>query len=215
VPVHWEPIAVPPGTTDALTRAALVLSALVVTRAGAVAALGAASRLPGRLGRAAAGLGRALRPGVARRLLAAALGLGVPAVVTVADLAPATAQSADPARAGGPVTTTPAGADGAARPRGDLPPGVTVVVPGDTLWDIARRHLPDGATDADVARAWPRWYAVNRAVIGPDPALIRPGMRLRLPDRRSTGTSTSSHDRPSATRTDAGAVARSLDPDRR
>ena len=214
MPVHWEELAVPTGTTDALTGAVLVLTALLLAHVGVVVASVAASRLPGRLGRAAAGLGRALRPGAARRLLAVALGIGVPAATTVVDLTPATAQSVDPAGAVAPVAVAPAGA-GSTHPRADLPPDVTVVVPGDTLWDIARRHLPAGATDAQVARAWPRWYAVNRAVIGPDPALIRPGMRLRLPDRRSTGTSTSSHDRPSATRADTGAVARSLDPDRR
>ena len=92
---------------------------------------------------------------------------------------------------------------------------VVVVRPGDTLWDIARRHLPASATSSDVARAWPRWYAANRAVIGPDPALLRPGTRLRSPDRRPAGTPASTHDRPSATRTEPGAVARSLDPDRR
>jgi nucleoid-associated protein YgaU len=65
-----------------------------------------------------------------------------------------------------------------------LPPpatNVVVVRAGDTLWDIARRHLPAGATPTAVARAWPRWYAANRAVIGPDPDLVRPGQRLVAP----------------------------------
>ena len=52
---------------------------------------------------------------------------------------------------------------------------------GDTLWSIAARHLAAGASDAEVARAWPRWYAANRAVIGENPDLIRPGMRLVPP----------------------------------
>jgi nucleoid-associated protein YgaU len=43
-----------------------------------------------------------------------------------------------------------------------------VVVAGDTLWGIA---------GAD----WPRWYAANRALVGPDPDLIRPGQRLAPP----------------------------------
>ena len=60
------------------------------------------------------------------------------------------------------------------------------VRPGDTLWAIAAADLAArGATAspalADVAAYWPRVYALNRAVIGPDPAAIEPGQRLRLP----------------------------------
>jgi hypothetical protein len=66
------------------------------------------------------------------------------------------------------------------------PLGVVVVRPGDTLWSIAATDLADrGATEspapADVAAYWPRVYALNRAVVGPDPAVIEPGQRLRLP----------------------------------
>ena len=53
---------------------------------------------------------------------------------------------------------------------------------GDTLWSIARRHLGPDASDAEVAREWPRWYAANRAVIGDDPDLILPGQQLAPPD---------------------------------
>lgn len=56
-----------------------------------------------------------------------------------------------------------------------------VVVRGDTLWDIAARHLPDGASAADVAAAWPAWYAANAATIGPEPGLILPGQVLVAP----------------------------------
>jgi hypothetical protein len=52
---------------------------------------------------------------------------------------------------------------------------------GDSLWSIAARHLEAGASDAEVARAWPRWYAANRTVIGENPDLIRPGMQLVPP----------------------------------
>jgi hypothetical protein len=62
------------------------------------------------------------------------------------------------------------------------PPAATVVVaPGDTLWDIAARHLPVGASAADIATAWPAWYAANAATIGPDPGLILPGQVLVTP----------------------------------
>lgn len=56
-----------------------------------------------------------------------------------------------------------------------------VVRPGDSLWAIARRELPVGASDATVTDRWHAIYAGNRAVIGPDPDLIRPGQRLLLP----------------------------------
>ena len=56
------------------------------------------------------------------------------------------------------------------------------VAPGDTLWDVAARDLP-GATAAAVDRHWRLIWRVNRAAIGPDPDLIRPGTHLRLPPR--------------------------------
>jgi hypothetical protein len=56
-----------------------------------------------------------------------------------------------------------------------------VVVRGDCLWQIAADRLPTPATDAGVAAAVDRWYARNRAVIGPDPDLILPGTRLEQP----------------------------------
>ncbi len=56
-----------------------------------------------------------------------------------------------------------------------------VVVRGDTLWGIAARHLPPDAGAAQVAAAWPDWYAANAATIGPDPGLILPGQVLVVP----------------------------------
>jgi nucleoid-associated protein YgaU len=56
-----------------------------------------------------------------------------------------------------------------------------VVHRGDSLWSIAARHLGPGASDAEVAERWPRWWHVNRSVIGPDPNLLLPGMRLKPP----------------------------------
>lgn len=61
-------------------------------------------------------------------------------------------------------------------------PGRTVVVrPGDCLWSIAARDLGPTATDAEVARRTDAIHRLNRAVIGPDPDLIQPAQRLRLP----------------------------------
>ncbi|HEY0120135.1 MAG TPA: hypothetical protein VGC04_15265 [Cellulomonas sp.] len=56
-----------------------------------------------------------------------------------------------------------------------------VVLRGDTLWAIAARHLPPGASDAEVAAAWPAWYAANATTIGSDPGLILPGQVLAVP----------------------------------
>ncbi len=57
-----------------------------------------------------------------------------------------------------------------------------VVRRGDTLWDIAARHLGPTASAAEVAGEWPRWHRANARVIGPDPDLLLPGQRL-LPPR--------------------------------
>lgn len=56
-----------------------------------------------------------------------------------------------------------------------------LVVRHDTLWAIAAAHLPGDPTDQQIALAWPRWWRLNRAVIGPDPGLIHPGQVLRIP----------------------------------
>jgi hypothetical protein len=63
----------------------------------------------------------------------------------------------------------------------DPDPAAVVVRPGDTLWAIAARSLPVGATDAEIARACTRWHAANRDVIGDDPNLIFPMQRLVPP----------------------------------
>jgi nucleoid-associated protein YgaU len=52
---------------------------------------------------------------------------------------------------------------------------------GDSLWSIAAAALGPLATDADIAREWPRLYAGNRGVIGPNPHFLRPGQVLILP----------------------------------
>ncbi len=72
---------------------------------------------------------------------------------------------------------------GAGRDVVDAEGEVDVVVRrGDTLWGLVHRHLGAGATEAEVAAVWPRWYAANRAVIGADPDLLLPGQVLRVPD---------------------------------
>ncbi|GAA3532030.1 hypothetical protein AFL01nite_20190 [Aeromicrobium flavum] len=77
-----------------------------------------------------------------------------------------------------PVTPTAA----APAPRPTATPA-HVVVPGDSLWSIARDHSP-GADDARIAAEVRRWHATNRDVIGDDPELIHPGQRLDPPGAR-------------------------------
>lgn len=89
-----------------------------------------------------------------------------------------------PDRATGPAdaadTTRAAGATGASADSGDDRRTVQVR-PGDSLWAIASRALGPDASTADVASYWHRVHALNAAVIGDDPDLLRPGQQLRLP----------------------------------
>lgn len=63
----------------------------------------------------------------------------------------------------------------------DEPEPIHVVTRGESLWRIAAARLGPGATDAQIARAWPSLYAANKPLIGDDPGLIFPGQRLRIP----------------------------------
>lgn len=60
---------------------------------------------------------------------------------------------------------------------------IVIVRPGDTLWAIARRFLPDDASESAVARSCAEWFVANRAVIGNNPDLIIPAQRLRPPTK--------------------------------
>lgn len=82
-------------------------------------------------------------------------------------------------------TTSPAhpSADGAIElvSRGTAEPDTVVVRAGDTLWDIAARHLGPEADAASIAEAWPRWHEANRDAMGTDPHLLLPGTVLVPP----------------------------------
>ncbi|WP_370615881.1 LysM peptidoglycan-binding domain-containing protein [Mumia sp. Pv 4-285] len=55
---------------------------------------------------------------------------------------------------------------------------------GDSLWGIAADSLRTAgvrATRDRTDREWRRWYAANRAAIGPDPDTLRAGLTLREP----------------------------------
>jgi len=82
-----------------------------------------------------------------------------------------------------PVAAAPADKAAGLGPR---PPGQAVPVAatdtvvtytvqkGDSLSKIAKEKLGDG-------KAWRKIYEANRAVIGDDPDMIKPGQQLRLP----------------------------------
>ena len=59
--------------------------------------------------------------------------------------------------------------------------GEVLVKPGDCLWLIAAQRLGPDASPAEIAAAWPRWYATNERVIGADPSLVQPGELLQVP----------------------------------
>lgn len=56
-----------------------------------------------------------------------------------------------------------------------------VVTRGDSLWSIAARSLGGDATEAEIAREWPRWYGANRHTIGSDPDHLSVGSILIPP----------------------------------
>ena len=90
--------------------------------------------------------------------------------------APATPAAAAPARAAqaAPATAPALGKDDRATAT------VHVVRTGENLSEIANALAVRGG--------WPSIYAENRTVVGPDPNLIRPGERLRIPVTRPTTT---------------------------
>lgn len=174
---------------DDVVALALVATGTVTAGWYAVTALGWAACSLARLGgrrwaRAEQALARHGAP-LLRRALATGLG------VTLSGAASWGVAAADPvgvpddlgwrpaAVAGPPGLADPVDPESAANPG-----TAHVVRPGDTLWEIARHGLEAAgsrAEPADVALAWPRWYAANADVVGPDPDLIRPGQVLVPP----------------------------------
>lgn len=156
-------------------------------------------------------LERVVAPGLVRRLAATAIGVGVlagagaaaataaPVTVAVQPLVPSwpaetpgagapptsptTSTTPAPSASGPSEPGTPAGVSAVPQVRqpGAAPAHDVVVTPGDSLWRIAEQHLPPGSDAGRVAAEWPRWWSANRAVVGDDPDLIRPGQHLSAP----------------------------------
>lgn len=88
-----------------------------------------------------------------------------------------------------PGSQTPQPATGPDAPPSSSP--THTVTPGESLWSITAHLLPAGSSPARIAQAWPALYRANSEEIGTDPALIRPGAVLSVPDSLSApGTTT-------------------------
>ena len=163
--------AAAPRTADAALVRLCLLALLVGVACGWLQGLAAvAEAWRGSVGSA--------RPGAVRRLVLAACGAAAVGVLSgpVAGAAPG---HPDPdVLAGLPL---PERAVGPAQATAHATSRTTVVRRGDTLWALAAAELGPGASAADIAVRWRLVYQRNRAVIGADPDLIRPGQLLRLP----------------------------------
>lgn len=119
-------------------------------------------------------------PPALRRLLLAGLGVTLVSAPGAAPVPLSASRSSD-----GSGVSAPAGAGRLpvpARPVGTAPAASRIVVgPGDTLWHLAETRLPASARAAVIVGQVGRLHHRNRAVIGPDPDLIRPGQRLVSP----------------------------------
>lgn len=195
---------------DQLGIAANTAGLIVITWWVISLAIAVAAALLGRLGRTRAAAATArFSPAFMRRLVLAAVGLQLlsaplataatphdapgpgqpapPAVSTAVSTAaphdPTVGSAVDPRwKPVAPVVAT--GPLTARHVRAQDSPGArreVAVRSGDSLWSIAAASLGPLASDADIARAWPRLYAGNREVIGTNPHFLRPGQVLILP----------------------------------
>ena len=65
-------------------------------------------------------------------------------------------------------------AGGVAQVVGITLPCTHTVVSGESLWAIAKKYYGNGAK-------WSKIYEANKKVIGDNPDLIKPGMKLTIP----------------------------------
>jgi hypothetical protein len=173
-------LAAPPPEARVVALACLAAHGCLAWLAYALLAVaaGQARWVPGSLRRVAERVLGVALTGVAAGVLTAAPALADGPFDRPAPPARAAPSRAAPAAPGRPAPAAPAhpvpegpparAATRTGRPARAAPTPARVVTPGDTLWGIA---------GAD----WPRWYAANRATIGADPDLIRPGQRLVPP----------------------------------
>jgi hypothetical protein len=201
-----DAVAATADPTGPVVAGAALLGWALAAWLAATLVLTLASRLPGPAGAAAAATARRIAPAVVRRAAHVALGLSVVGGVAATTAGTATAAAPAATTASAPAYDWPTGGGA---PSLDWPSPTTpqpsteqisvraapvtgrseaqpvVVRPGDTLWALAESSLADrtGAppATAEVARAWPQWWAANREAIGADPDLLLPGTSLRPP----------------------------------
>lgn len=179
---------------ELLAIIALVATWLLLSWLALSVVISALASTPRAVGGALARLDAAVTPALIRRSVAALVGGAVLAGPVLA-MPVASAAVRDPGARpvvaidgdGSVVFDRPVGVPTRHAPQPESPANPDAARPpvevrlGDTLWDIAARHLGDDATAAQIAAEWPRWHAANRAVIGSDPGLIRPGQILTPP----------------------------------
>ena len=163
-----------------MAAAALVLAACWASAVAGVVCLQVARRAP---------VPRAGVPAPVRRLLLRACGVAVAGglagglALTPAGATPGSLERERPTPAATP--SAPAAPSAFSAPASAPADRVVVVRPGDSLWRIAEaellRRTGRAASVADVAALWPRIHAANRALVGPDPDLVRPGVPLTMP----------------------------------
>jgi nucleoid-associated protein YgaU len=188
----WE--ALDPLTAAAaaalLGNTAAVALAFVLVWVATAVAFDRLSRLPGLAGYLASTAWRVLVPATTRVVATTALSVGTVGGLSVASAA--VAADVPPPPVDGP--TTPSELPSVDRPATSVRAATrsaqaavqparapVTVMPGDSLWRIAARHLGPRATTSAIATEWPRWYDANRAQIGPDPDLVMVGVQLRVP----------------------------------
>jgi resuscitation-promoting factor RpfA len=182
-----------------IAGAALWLCAVWLGLALALIALASA---PGWLGATGRRLTHLVVPVAAVRAIAGIAGLSIsfaaiaPAAALAQPTPPGPSASSAPAWPTSPTPPTPAGTIrtlpsvpswpiSAPLPRPGSPAAGHRVAPGDCLWDLAADQLGPAARPDQITAQTQAWYAANRTVIGPDPALLHPGQLLVEPERSS------------------------------
>lgn len=179
----------------ALAGALLWLAALWLAAGLAATLLGVLPGPAGGLARAIAG--RTVPAALRRAILAAA---GASLVISPLTCTPAVAAggiASQPTIASQPAPGWPADPpapswplDPAEPARPAEPAEPVIVRPGQSLWTITADQLGPRATNSQISLEWPYWYRANRAAIGADPNLLRPGTELIAPSGR-TGSASS------------------------
>jgi hypothetical protein len=190
-PSSWATWAAQRDALDAgvaVARTVLLLVAVYLLAVTLLALVARLARRPRLLARCQSAGGP-----LVRRIVGGALGAGL-TVSTFAPVAAAAAVDRPPVmrRLEGPTTTAtptplaPPPLPSPPQPPPPAPADVHVVQPGDSFWRIARDRVAASLgrepTDREVARYWRVLVEANRnLLVGPDPDLIFPGQRFRLP----------------------------------